>query len=218
MKVRIDGNPDCGELSVVLGPGESFLAESGAMSRMSTHLDLKGRVLGGFVKSLIRKMFGGESFFIAEYTAPKEGLLCLSPGTPGTVLHRRLNGEKFYLTPGSFLGCTPGIDFRTRFFGFRAFFSGEGAFVIECSGEGDLYFTSFGGVVEKEIDGNYTVDTGHLVAWEPSLDYRIGGMGSLKSTLFSGEGLVLKLSGKGKVYLQTRMMGGVIGWIHPYLR
>lgn len=218
MKASVLGNPDFGELSIQLDAGESFWAESGAMSRMSGDLGVKARLVGGVTGALARKLLGGESLFIAEYAASRTGLLAISPRHPGSVLHRRLEGDAFHLTRGSFLGCTPGIELRTRFGGLRSFFSGEGAFFIECSGRGDLYFDSFGGVVEKEIDGTYVVDTGHLVAWEPTLEYTIGGMGNLKSTLLSGEGLVMKFSGRGKLYLQTRTLGGLVGWIMPYLR
>lgn len=218
MNTQLEGNPDYGEVAVTLGPGEAFWAESGAMSRMSSDLELKGRLIGGFFKALIRKLVGGESLFIAEYTAFKEGQLYVAPTYPGTVLHRKLRGESFFLTAGSFLGCTPGLTLRTRFGGLKAFFSGEGAFFIECAGEGDVFFNSFGGVIEKELDGNLTVDTGHLVAWEPTLEYSIGGMGSLKSTLFSGEGLVMKFNGRGKLYLQTRTPPSLVKWVVPFLR
>ena len=218
MKARIEGNPDYGEVSVELGAGEQFYSEGGAMSRMDPSLELKGRLLGGFFKSIIRKFLGGESMFISEYTAPTGGKLSLSPSHPGSVLHRSMKGDTFLLTAGSYLASTKDVSFQTRFGGLKAFFSGEGAFFLECSGTGDLYFTAFGGLVEKEIDGAYTVDTGHLVAWETSLEWTIGGMGSLKSTLLSGEGLVIKFTGKGKVYLQTRTLSGLGGWISPYLR
>ena len=218
MKTTIVGNPDYGELNVVLGPGEQFHSESGAMSRMSSGIEVKARLMGGFFRSIIRKLFGGESFFISEYTASKDAMLSLSPSHPGSIVQRTLNGETFHLTAGAFLGCTPGVEMAARFGGFKALFSGEGAFFLECSGKGDLFFDAFGGVIEKEIDGTLTVDTGHLVAWESSLDYTIGGMGGIKSTLFSGEGLVMKFSGRGKIYLQTRTLSGMAGWLSPYCR
>lgn len=61
-----------------------------------------------------------------------------------------------------------------------------------------------------------TVDTDYVVAWEPSLTYTLRGMGNLKSTLLSGEGLVLSFSGSGKVYLQTRTMDGLARWLTPF--
>jgi uncharacterized protein (TIGR00266 family) len=218
MKFQIDGNPDFGDLTVQLAPGDTILCESGAMSRMTTALDVNSRLLGGFVRASVRKLFGGESFFVGEYSAPNGGFVALAPSMPGTVLHRRLDGDAIHLTAGSFLACTPGVELRTRFGGLRSFFSGEGAFFLECTGQGDLFYNAYGGVVEKTIDGEFIVDTGHLVAWEPSLTYKIGGMGGIKQTLFSGEGLVMRFSGRGKLWVQTRHLAGVAGWLIPYLR
>jgi len=104
-----------------------------------------------------------------------------------------------------------------RFGGLRALFSKEGAFVIECSGQGELFFNSYGGVLEREIDGSLIVDTGHVVGWEPTLSYAIRGSGGLKQTLFSGEGLVMEFSGRGKIYLQTRTMPETASWLGKYL-
>ena len=95
-------------------------------------------------------------------------------------------------------------------------FSGEGLFFIECSGRGELFFNSYGAIIEREVDGALLVDTGHVVAWEPGLRYSIRGVGGLKSTLLSGEGLVMNFSGSGKVYLQTRTMGGLASWLTPF--
>lgn len=218
MKFDISGNPDYGDLTVAMEPGDSVWAESGAMSRMSSHLELKTRLVGGFIQAAIRKFAGGESLFVAEYTAEQLGFVGLSPAIPGSIMHREMTGETFMLTAGSFLACTPGMQLQPRFGGMRSFFSGEGVVLIEVSGTGDLFYNAFGGVVEKEIDGELTVDTGHVVAWDSSLDYTIGGMGGMKQTLFSGEGLVMKFSGRGRLVLQTRHLSGLAGWLSPYCR
>jgi uncharacterized protein (TIGR00266 family) len=128
-----------------------------------------------------------------------------------------MKGDSFLLTAGSFLACTPGLELSTRFGGLRAFFSGEGAFLVEVSGQGDLFYNAYGGVVEKEVQGEFVVDTGHVVGWEPTLSYTIGGMGGLKQTLFSGEGLVMRFTGQGKLILQTRHLPSLAGWLSPYL-
>ena len=216
MQFQIHGNPDYGELTVGLEPGERFRIESGAMSRMSRHLDVKSRMLGGFLSALVRKLFGGEAFFVGEYSGEHGGWLTLSPRLPGTVLHRKLNGDSIWLTAGSFLACTPDVHLRTKFGGFRAFFSGEGAFLIEASGHGDLFLNAYGAVMEREVKGSFIVDTGHVVGFEPSLSYRIRGMGGLKQTLFSGEGLVMRFEGHGKIFLQTRTLGETAGWLSPF--
>lgn len=217
MKFDISGNPAYGDLTVALGPGESFWSEGGAMSRMSSHLELKTRLVSGLLKSVVRRLVGGESLFISEYTAPEMAFVSLTPSYPGTILHRQMNGDRFYLTSGSFLACTPEMHLHTKFGGIRAFFSGEGGFLIEVAGTGDLFFSSFGGVMERDVDGEFVVDTGHVVAFEPSLSYTIGGMGGLKQTMFSGEGLVMRFRGQGKLFLQTRQMPALAGWLTPYL-
>lgn len=217
MKHDIVGNPDYGQLTVELAPGDSFISEGGAMAWMSDRMEMQSRMMGGFIKSIVRKFAGGESAFLVQYSHPSGGSVTFSPSIPGAVLHRQLNGDSLILTKGSFLGCTPGVQLDVKFGGLKSLFSGEGAFQVVCSGTGDLFFNAYGAVIEKEIEGTFTVDTSHVVAWEPTLNYEIGGMGGLKSTLFSGEGLVLKFSGSGKIYLQTRTLGGLAGWLSPYL-
>jgi uncharacterized protein (TIGR00266 family) len=218
MKFDVAGNPDYGHLTVDLKPGESILAESGAMSWMSGRLLARSRLMGGVLPAAVRKLVGGESLFVAEYAAESSpGSIALAPAEPGSVLHRRLDGGPFILTAGSFLACSPGVELRTRFGGLKALFSGEGAFFLECVGFGDLFFNAYGGVVERDLDGVLVVDTGHLVAWEPGLSYTVAGMGGLKQTLLSGEGLTLRLEGRGKVYLQTRHIPGLAHWVLPFL-
>ena len=216
MDFSIDGNPDYGQLKVELRPGDRIVAEGGSMAWMSAGANVKLRLLGGLFKSLVRRLVANESLFVAEYSHPGVGFVTFSPATPGSVAHRRLDGDSFILTAGSYMASTPGIELKTRFGGLRSLFSGEGAFLIECSGTGDLFFNAYGALVEKEIDGSLTVDTGYVVAWEPGVSYRIRGMGNLKSTVLSGEGLAMSFSGTGKVFLQTRTMGGVAGWLTPF--
>ena len=218
MDFRIDGNPDYGHLRVELRPGDRIVAEGGSMAWMSAGTSVKVRLLGGLFKALIRRLVANESLFVAEYSHPGIGMVTFSPATPGSVAHRRLDGDSFILTAGSYMASTPGVTLKTRFGGLRSLFSGEGAFLLECSGTGDLFYNAYGALVEKEVDGSLTVDTGYVVAWEPSVSYSIRGMGNLKSTLLSGEGLAMNFSGSGKVFLQTRTMGGIAGWLTPFCR
>lgn len=89
---------------------------------------------------------------------------------------------------------------------------------MECRGSGLLFFNAYGAVVEHKLVDQLIVDTGHVVAFEPSINYRIRGMGGLKATLFSGEGLVMDFRGSGRLYLQTRHLGGLSSWISGFLR
>jgi uncharacterized protein (TIGR00266 family) len=217
MRFELRGNPDYGHVVVELAPGERVLSEGGAMSRMSASLELRTRLAGGLLRALARKVLGGESFFLAEYSGREGGQLVLSPRLPGAVVHRRLDGGRLTLTGGSFLAAGDGVELRTRFGGLKSLFSGEGAFLLDVSGQGELFFNTYGALVERDVDGELVVDTGHVVGWEPTLDYTIGGMGGLKQTLFSGEGLVMRFRGRGRIWLQTRTLGQTAGWLVPYL-
>lgn len=218
MEIRLDGNPDFGEATCSLAPDEVLVCEGGAMTRMSAGMDLNTRAAGGILKSLFRMIGAGESFFLSEYSSGGGGFVTVAPVTPGALVHRKMTGEKLMLSAGSFVAASDGISLETRFGGLKAIFSGEGAFVFEAEGDGDILFNAYGAIVERELDGELTVDTGHVVAWESSLDYSIEGMGGLKQTFFSGEGLVMRFTGTGKIWLQTRTLGETAGWITPYLR
>ena len=217
MDFQIVGNPEFGHVDVNLRPGEKLYIESGAMAHMSSHLGLNSRLLGGFLKALIRKLATGESLMVGEYSAEKEGVLSLSPSLPGEVRHLKVgSGPEVFLQGGSFLACSPGVDIATKFGGLRAFFSSEGLFFMKFSGNGDLFFNAYGAIIEHDVDGSFVVDTGHVVGWESTLDWRIKGMGGLKATLLSGEGLVMEFQGKGKLWTQTRAEGGLVSWLSRF--
>ena len=217
MRFEVKGNPSYGEVDVDLGPNETLLIEPGAMSRMSSNLNSSFQRQGGFFSAMLRKGFGGESFFLGKYEHPDGGKLTFAPASPGSVQHYKLSNNNINIMAGAFLACTPEVNVKAKFGGLKALFSGEGAFLLEVSGNGDLFFNSFGGIVEKEINGEFIVDTGHVVAFEPSLTYKISGMGNLKSTMLSGEGLVMTFRGTGKIYLQTRTLDGIASWLTPRL-
>lgn len=218
MNVEILGNPDFGHVRLLLDSGESVLVESGAMSTMDDQIDVNIQMLGGLLPALGRKLFTGESLLVGRYQAKAAGQrLSFAPSIPGQVLHKKMEAQRFILCPGSFMACTEGVRLATIFGGIKAIFSGEGMFFIEVTGTGDLWYNAYGAIVEKELNGGeLIVDTGHVVAWEPSLSWGIQGMGNLMSTIFSGEGLVIKFSGSGKVWLQSRSIGGLTGWLRGY--
>jgi len=218
MQYDIQGNPDFGEVTVRLEPGENIYSESGAMTRMSANTEVERKVIGGMLKGLFRKATTGESLYVGNFSNQQGGEVSFAPSMPGTVMHRKMTGDEFYLTAGSFLACTPDVNLSTQFGGMKAMFSKEGVFLIKASGNGDLFFNSYGGIIERDLNGPFTVDNAHVVAWEPTLDYKITGMGNLKSTFLSGEGLVMKFNGHGKIYLQTRTIPALVDRLSPLLR
>ncbi len=86
------------------------------------------------------------------------------------------------------------------------------------TGSGTVFLSSFGGIYRKELrNERFIVDTGHMVAFSEGLNFKVKRVGGLKSTLFSGEGLVAEFYGTGTLYIQTRSMDDFVGWLVPYL-
>lgn len=193
---------------VHLQPGESVIAESGAMVGMSTSVQMQtGMGGGGVLKGLGRALFGGESFFRNTFTAH---------GTDGEVLlAHALSGDQVvidvepsrpvHLQSSAYIASEPGVTLDTTIGGFRTFFGGEGLFVMRAHGEGQVLAGAFGGIEELTCDGSLVIDTGHLVAWDTSLQFTVGRSASgLLASFLSGEGLVCHFTGHGRIWIQTR--------------
>jgi len=205
---------------VALEQGESVRAESGAMVSMTGTVDIQTRMQGGFLASLARSVLTQESFFQNTFTAARgPGEVTLAPSLPGDIRIRDLQGESIILQSGAYLGSHPSIELETKWGGAKTFFSREGLFLIKVSGRGPLLFSSYGAIVEVQVPSSgYVVDTGHLVAFEPSLQWDVDKVGGIKSLLFSGEGLVCRFSGQGKLWLQTRSFDSFLGEVIPHVQ
>jgi uncharacterized protein (TIGR00266 family) len=191
---------------VALAPGESILAESGALVGMSTNVNMEtaaGGILGG-----LKRMFGGESFFRNTFTAQgDQGEVLLAHALRGDMAVLDMTTAGYIVTSSCFVASTPGVSCDTKFGGFRGFFSGEGLFVLKCtsSGPGKLIVGAFGGLEQLDCDGQLVIDTGHLVAWDASLTYDVTKSGSgFIASFLSGEGLVCTFRGQGRIWIQSR--------------
>jgi uncharacterized protein (TIGR00266 family) len=112
-------------------------------------------------------------------------------------------------------GERAGIEIDTKWGGAKTFFSGEGLFVLRCSGAGDMLVSSYGAIVDRQLQPGevLTVDTGHIVAFDEGVTYAVRKAGSWKSTVLGAEGLVTDFTGPGRVLLQTRSPQDLIGWL-----
>ena len=229
MEHHIEHGPSFAWLRVVLAPGDELQGEAGAMVRhdpsivMTTHLNAPKNA-GIFQKiwavlvAFVRKFAGGETMFVNRFQSPGRAEVVLAPSLSGHVIHHPLRGgRKVFVQTGSYLASAGNINTKIRFGGLRSLFGGEGLVLLECSGEGDLWINSYGGVIPVEINGNFTVDTGHIVAFEGELDFKVKSIGGLKSFLFSGEGLVCEFQGRGTVYVQSRNLKALVSWLSPLL-
>jgi len=191
---------------VVLAPNESVVAESGAMVGMSTNVAMQTQS-GGLMKG-IKRMFGGESFFRNTFTASDgPGEVLLAHSLCGDMVTMDMTPTGYFVQSSSFIASTPNVNLDTKVGGFKTFFAGEGVFVLKATAAeaGQLVVGAFGGIQELACDGNIVIDTGHLVAWDASLEYSVGKSGSgWVASFLSGEGLVCHFRGQGRIWIQTR--------------
>lgn len=219
MKAEVYGSPSFGHVHVLLESGEQILSEAGAMASMDTGLTLNAVPVGGLMVSLIRKFLGGETLFVNRFTNSSQTAqkVVLSPNTPGDVTRLSINNETVYFQRGAFLACTPGIKVGVSFAGLRSFLAREGLFRLKVSGQGEVFLSAFGAIESREVDGEYIVDSGHLVSYPANIKLKLRMAGGLFSSVAGGEGLVAVMEGKGKILIQTRTLHGFAGWLNPKL-
>ncbi len=206
---KIEGRPDYAFLTVQIPANETLKVEASAMATMDTHLEMKTKLKGGLGRFLT-----GENIFVNEFKAAKgAGEIGIAPGTPGDLIHQYMDGQTLFLQNSAFVAATMGVELETKWQGMlKGFFSGESFFLIRASGKGDLWFNSYGAIIEIDVEDDYVVDTGNIVAFTDGMDYEITRVGGYKSLFFSGEGFVCRFRGKGKVWIQTRNAQAFVSW------
>ncbi len=209
----IEGRPDFSFLTVQLPANEKLKVEASAMATMDTNIKMKTKFKGGLGRFLT-----GESLFINEFVAEHgPGEIGIAPGSPGDLEHVHLNGETIYLQNSAYVASGMDVKLETKWQGLvKGFFSGENLFLIRASGQGDLWFNTYGAMMEIDVQGDYIVDTGHIVAFTEGLEYSVGRIGGYKSLFFSGEGFICRFSGEGKVWIQTRQLGAFASFLYPF--
>ncbi len=212
MKVDILHQPDSAIAKVQMAAQEELVAEAGSMVAMSGSINTsttlrKGK--GGGLMGGLKRMLAGESLFLSVFrTGSDSGEIFLAPKLLGDILPYQMQGRELVIQATGYLASTPGIDVEVGFQGFKSLFSGESVFWLRASGQGLILLSAFGGIYEIDVNGEYVVDTGHIVAFEKTLDFAIGkANSSWAGAIFGGEGLVCRFQGRGKVYCQTHNPG-----------
>ena len=207
--------PSYAMLEVTLQPGEKIVSESGAMAWMDPGLETETSTRGGLFAGLKRKLLAGESFFQNTYTA-RDGVcqMTLCAGSVGDVVALPLDQGELILERGAFIASQEDVKVDSKFEGFKGLFN-QGLFVLRCTGSGMLFFGAYGDITEIEVDGEYVVDNGYAVAWEPGLEYRVTRSKRVRSFLFSDQ-LLLRFSGRGKLWVQSRSGRSMANWVHPF--
>lgn len=206
---------------VELDPGETVIAEAGAMNFMEDGIQFEARMGDGSAaeQGVMGKLFAvgkraltGESIFMTHFnnrhpTAKRQ--VAFAAPYPGKIIPMNLAkmGGEILCEKDAFLcaayGTSVGIAFQRKLG--TGFFGGEGFILQRLRGDGMVFVHACGCIVERELKGEtLRVDTGCLVAFEPTVEYSIERAGNLKSMFFGGEGLFLAtLRGHGRVWLQS---------------
>ena len=208
-------------VEIELDPGESAVAEAGAMvwkDATVTMTTVFGSGAGqneGFMGKLLgagKRLVTGESLFTTVFTHTGSGKarVAFAAPVPGAILPIRLKdvGGTLICQKDSFLaaakGVQIGIHFQRRVL--TGLFGGEGFIMQRLDGDGWVFAQMGGTVIERELKPGEQlhVDTGCIAAFQPSVDFDLVGAGGVKSALFGGEGLFFaRLTGPGRVWIQS---------------
>jgi len=203
-----------------LDPGETVIAEAGAMNYMEDDIVFEAKMgdgsqpdqgLMGKLLSVGKRAITGESLFMTHFTnqgSVKRSAAFAAP-FPGKIIPMNLseNNGEILCQKDAFLCAALGTELDIAFqrkLG-AGFFGGEGFILQRLRGDGMVFMHGCGTIIERQLQGeSLRLDTGCLVAFEPSVNYDIERAGNLKSMFFGGEGLFLAtLSGYGKVWIQS---------------
>ncbi len=216
-------------LHVHLQRGEKIYCEANAMVMMEKPLVLKGKMAGGLGQALMRRLANGESFFQQHIEAVGgDGDCLLSPALPGAIDVLDVGATAYKITDGAFVAADSTVELTVRSQGLGSALFGQtgGFFICEATGLGKLAVSGFGSssVINVEPGKEVTVDNAHVVAWDSNLRHEItvatqggGLLGHLVNSVTSGERMVLKFSGRGKVVVCSRSRDNFAAWLTKLL-
>lgn len=207
-------------VEVELDPGETVVAEAGMMMYIEEGITFAAKLgdgsepdkgIGGKLFSAGKRMLTGESMFMTHFTNEGSGKrrVAFAAPYPGKIIPLDLDdvGGRIVCQRDSFLAAALGTKISIAFqkkLG-TGFFGGEGFILQDLQGDGMVFIHAGGTIIEKELNNEtLRIDTGCLVAFQPSLSYSIERAGSVSSMAFGGEGLFFAtMSGTGKVWIQS---------------
>jgi uncharacterized protein (TIGR00266 family) len=220
MQVNIQASPAFALGTITIEPGGEVHVEAGAMAAYSDGVDVETKARGGVLAGLRRSVFGGETFFINTFRSDGGGTVSVAADLPGDMTMISVDAAHALLVQsGSWIASDPGVDVDTKWGGGKTFFSGKGLFLLRCTGQGDVLAASYGAILSMTLapGQGYTLDTGHVVAFDESVQFSVHKAGNWKTTVLGGEGLVTRFVGPGRLWLQTRSQNDLINWIIPQL-
>lgn len=217
MRVEIRHQPAFAVARLFLGAGETVKAESGSMAAMSAGITIEAKMEGGLFKALKRSALGGESFFVTTYASTvAEGWVDVAANLPGDIASIDVTGDRgLAVTRGSWLGHESSVDMDTSWGGAKNLFGGEGGFIAHMTGNGKVVVGSYGALDLHALQAGegFTVDSGHLVAYDDGIGMQTRTVSGLMTSMKSGEGMVVDMTGPGRVWTQSRNPGALVQWL-----
>jgi len=218
-------------LHVAMRRGDKIFCERNAMVMMEDPFELKGRLQGGLMQSLLRRFANEESLFQQHIEAVRgDGDCLLSAALDGDMQILDVGATQYLLSDGAFVAAHDSVEVKARLNSSLggAFFGNTGGFlVMETSGQGQVVVAGCGTLFEIEVEPNkeIVIDNGHVVCWDSRLNYSLsvstsqssGLLGNLMNSVMSGEGMVLRFSGKGKVVICSRNRQNLLAWLQSKL-
>jgi uncharacterized protein (TIGR00266 family) len=217
MDVTIRHQPAFSLAVVKLAGNEQIKVEPGAMVSHSDGLTTETKASGGLFGGL-KRMVAGESFFQNTWKAPGQGgEITLASTLPGDMITLAIAGNEFLLRSGAYVASEMNVNMDASWGGSKGFFGGGGLVLLKITGSGQVLACSYGAIEERVLGPGqiYTVDTGHIVGFDATIQFAVQKSGSWKSTILGGEGLVCRLTGPGRVLMQSRSEAAFLGWLLP---
>lgn len=204
-----------------LQKGETMKNETGAMAYMTSNIKMETNTGGGLIKGLGRAL-SGDTMFLNFFTAQDDGeQIGFASCTPGKIIPIHLNGNSIIGQKNAFLAAEDSVNVDIYFknkLG-TGIFGGEGFVLQKFSGEGTVFLEIDGEIIEKELQPGekLLLNPGHLAIMEESVQFDIERVKGTKNILF-GEGLFFsRLTGPGKVWIQTMPISKLAESIIPFL-
>lgn len=220
MKVTVTCQPSYALAYLALGADEEVYIERGCMASCSDGVTLTAGFGGeGMGKAIMRRYLGREPMLFSRVHAAIEGAwVSVAPAYPGDIDSITLaQGESILVEAGALLAYSRGLSTGVAFSGLRTTLMHEGMTMLHLDGPGQAILSAYGAIESFDLEPGqcFTVDTGHIVGFSASLTYDVGPLGSITRSVTTGEGLVARFTGPGRVLTQTRAERNFREWLLP---
>lgn len=210
-KYKINSNKGDDTLTLKLKKNMTIINNYGCMSWMDNDINVETSSRGGIFKGLIRSLFTSASMFMTRYTGVRDGnKLCNSSFLPGQIVPIIIKPKnEIIISPDSLICFTDNLDIDGQF-KIKAFMVSEGVRQTKITNNsneiGMVWLNSYGGYLKKTLNKGESImlDNGLFLASYSDVDFTLKKMGSLKSSILSGEGFVMKFTGPCELLIQNK--------------